>query len=300
MNTISSRRTVLPLVAVAIAGLAAGPLQAEGFDTSGVEVDPELAARVPADIREGGVLIGGSDNAFAPWQYLAGDDGQTPEGIDIDLADAMAAKLDLTYESRTAAFASILPALGSNYHVGISAFSITKDRLEAVNFVNYVIAGSEWAVRPGNPDGFDPADFCGTTIAVQTGSYYETTIIEASEECVAEGKPALDILPFSVQTEAMTRVATGGADAAIAGGATVMFAAEQSGGAVEPMRPAGVLGATGPVGIAVPKDDMELTQLVADTMNALIEDGTYAAILEHWGVESMGVEEAVINPEVER
>ena len=218
MNTISSRRTVLPLVAVAIAGLAAGPLHAEGFDTSGVEVDPELAARVPADIREGGVLIGGSDNAFAPWQYLAGDDGQTPEGIDIDLADAMAAKLDLTYESRTAAFASILPALGSNYHVGISAFSITKDRLEAVNFVNYVVAGSEWAVRPGNPDGFDPADFCGTTIAVQTGSYYEGIIIEASEECVAEGKPALDILPFSVQTEAMTRVATGGADAAIAGG----------------------------------------------------------------------------------
>ena len=45
---------------------------------------------------------------------------------------------------------------------------------------------------------------------------------------------------------------------------------------------------------------MALTQLVADTMNALIEDGTYAAILEHWGVESMGVEEAVINPEVER
>ena len=152
----------------------------------------------------------------------------------------MAAKLDLTYESRTAAFASILPALGSKYHVGISAFSITKDRLETVNFVNYVLAGSEWAVRPGNPDGFDPADFCGSTIAVQTGSYYETTIIEASENCVAKDKPALDILPFSVQTEAMTRVATGGADAAIAGGATVMFAAEQSDGAIEPMRPVGV------------------------------------------------------------
>ena len=300
MNTIPSRRTVLPLVAVAIAALAAGPLLAEGFDTSGVEVDPELAARVPADIRERGVLVGGSDNAFAPWQYLAGDDGQTPEGIDIDLADAMAAKLDLTYESRTAAFASILPALGSNYDVGISAFSITKDRLESVNFVNYVVAGSEWAVRPGNPDGFDPADFCGTTIAVQTGSYYEGIIVEASEKCVAEDKPALDILPFSVQTEAMTRVATGGADAAIAGGATVMFAAKQSGGAIEPMSPVGVLGATGPVGIAVPKDDMELTQLIADTMNALIEDGTYTAILEHWGVESMGVEETVINPEVER
>ena len=300
MNMTSSRWTAVPLAAAAIAGLAAGPLLAQGFDTSGVAVDADLAARVPASIRESGVLIGGSDNAFAPWEYLAGDDGQTPEGIDIDLADAMAAKLDLTYESRTATFASILPALGTTYNVGISAFSITKDRLETVNFVNYVVAGSEWAVRPGNPDGFDPADFCGATIAVQTGSYYETVITEASEACVAEGKDALDILPFGVQTEAMTRVATGGADAAIAGGATVMFAAEQSGGAVEAMRPVGVLGATGPVGIAVAKDDMELTQLIADTMNALIEDGTYGAILDHWGVGSMGVEEAVINPDVER
>ena len=257
-------KTLLPLAAMAFAGFAAGPLTAQGYDVSGVEVDPDLAARVPADIREAGVLVGGSDNAFAPWEYLAGDDGQTPEGIDIDLANAMAALMDLTYESRTASFASILPALGTTYDVGISAFSITKERLETVNFVNYVTAGSEWAVRPGNPDGFDPANICGATIAVQTGSYYENIIIEASETCETEGNEAIDILPFGVQTEAMTRVATGGADAAIAGGATVMFAAEQSGGAVEPMRPVGMLGETGPVGIAVPKDDMELTQLIAD------------------------------------
>ena len=300
MTRIAFGKTFLPIVAVAFAGFAAGPLAAMGYDVSGVEVDPDLAARVPANIRERGVLVGGSDNAFAPWEYLAGDDGQTPEGIDIDLANAMAALLDLTYESRTASFASILPALGKTYDIGVSAFSITNERLETVNFVNYVVAGSEWAVRPGNPDGFDPADVCGSTVAVQTGSYYENVIVEASEKCETDGNDAINILPFGVQTEAMTRVATGGADAAIAGGATVLFAAEQSGGAIEPMRPVGALGETGPVGIAVPKDDMELTELIADTMNTLIDNGTYQAILDHWGVGTMGVEQAVINPEVNR
>lgn len=294
------RRQMASSAAILILLGAAGPSRAEGYDVSGVKADPALSARVPADIREAGVLVGGSDNAFAPWEYLAGPDGQTPEGIDIDLASALAAKLGLTYESRTAQFSSILPALGATYDVGISAMSITNERMQSVNFVNYVEAGSEWAVKAGNPNGFDPADVCGTTIAVQTGSWYEGIIAEENEACAAAGKDAIEILPFSVQTEAMTRVAAGGADAAIAGGATVLYAAKQSAGALEAMRPTGTLGGTGLVGIAVPKADMELTQLIADTMNALMEEGTYAAILDYWGVSAMAVPAAVINPPVDR
>ncbi|MNT51808.1 hypothetical protein D3C72_1887940 [compost metagenome] len=56
---------------------------------------------------------------------------------------------------------------------------------------------------------------------------------------------------------------------------------------------------TAPVGIAVTKADTELTQLIADTLNAMIDDGTYQAVLDHWGVGSMALEEAVINPEVD-
>jgi len=291
---------IAPSLSLAIVLLAGTSALAAGYDVSGVKVDAELKARVPAGIRDAGVLVGGSDNAFAPWEYLAGDDGQTPEGIDVDLATALAAKLGLKYESRTAQFSSILPALGTNYDVGVSAMSITKERMETVNFVEYVEAGSEWAVKAGNPKGFDPADICGRVIAVQTGSWYETVLKEENEACLKAGKAEIDMLPFSVQTEAMTRVAAGGADAAIAGGATVLYAAKQSGGAVQPMRPTGTLGGTGLVGIAVAKDDLELTQLIADTMNSLMEDGTYMAILDHWGVSSMAVKKAVVNPEVDR
>lgn len=290
----------VPALSLTILVMMAGSACAAGYDLSGIAVDPKLEARVPADIREAGVLVGGSDNAFAPWEYLAGDDGQTPEGIDIDLAKALAAKLGLDYESRTAQFSSILPSLGTNYDVGVSAMSITNERMKTVNFVNYVQAGSEWAVKAGNPNAFDPADICGRVIAVQTGSWYEGVLKEENDACVKAGKAEIEMLPFSVQTEAMTRVAAGGADAAIAGGATVLYAAKQSDGAVEAMRPAGTLGGQGLVGIAIAKDDNALTELVADTMNTLMEDGTYRAILDHWGVGSMAVEKAVINPAVDR
>jgi len=283
--------------AVAATGFAGAAASTKGYDTSSVTVSEDLAARVPADIRETGVLVGGSDNDYAPWEYLAGDDGQTPEGIDIDIGDAIAAKLGLTYESRTAQFTTILPALGTNYDIGLSAFSITEERKKVVNFVSYAETGNEWVIRAGNPTDFDPKDICGRRIAVQSGSRHEERLGMVDTECKDAGKPELVLLPFKTQTEAVTRVATGGADATVTGSATALYAAFVSDGALETVRPVGkALDVRGLNGIAVAKDDMDLTHLIADTLNALIEDGTYNAILDAWGMSNVGVGEALVNP----
>jgi len=116
-------------------------------------------------------------------------------------------------------------------------------------------------------------------------------------ECKDAGKPELVLLPFKTQTEAVTRVATGGADATVTGSATALYAAFVSDGALETVRPVGkALDVRGLNGIAVAKDDMDLTHLIADTLNALIEDGTYNAILDAWGMSNVGVGEALVNP----
>jgi polar amino acid transport system substrate-binding protein len=284
--------------AVTLALLLSGAAWAEGFDTSTIAVNPDLAARVPAKIKEAGVLIGGSDNAYAPWEYLAGEDGQTPEGIDIDIANAITAKWGLKYESQTAPFDAILPALGSKYDVGISAFSVTNERMAVVNFVSYFRSGSLWAVQTGNPTGFNPEEICGTKLALQSGTWHEETVLKVSDECVAAGKPAVEILPFGLQTEALTRVAAGGADATISGDSQIALAAKQSEGALETLPASGVLGESGLNGIAVTKTDMELTQLIADTLNELIADGTYAKLLAEWGL-TVTVDQAEINPKVD-
>ncbi|WP_338608800.1 transporter substrate-binding domain-containing protein [Pelagibacterium nitratireducens] len=282
---------------LATAIFTAGPVFAQTYDLSGVDVVPELAERVPQEIRDRGVLIIGSDNAYAPWEYLAGPDGQTPEGIDVDLGKAIAYTLDLEYESRTAPFASILPALGTNFDIGISAFSITRERMGAVNFVSYADTQSLWVVRAGNPTGFDPADYCGTTVAIQSGSYHEQYVDEDSAACEAAGNEPVEKLPFSVQTEAITRVAVGGADATATGGGTAAYAVVQSGDALETLSPVGTMGIRGLNGIAVPKDNMELTHLIADTLNHLIENGIYGEIYATWGVDQFAVSEALVNPD---
>ena len=287
---------VVGIAVMALPGLESFA-SAQGFDVSKIEVDKVLSERVPEKIRQAGVLVGGSDNEYAPWEYLAGADGQTPEGIDIDLGNAIAAKLGLKYESRTAQFTTILPALGTNYDLGLSAFSITDERKKVVDFVSYAETGNEWLIKAGNPKGFDPKDVCGRQIAVQSGSRHEERLLIVNKACADGGKKEMSILPFKTQTEAVTRVATGGADATITGSATALYAAFKSNKTLETVRPVGEeLDVRGLNGIAFAKKDIALTEVVSDTLNALIKDGTYNAILDGWGMGAVSVDKAQINP----
>jgi polar amino acid transport system substrate-binding protein len=288
----------IPLIAaIAVGGATA--TSAQSFDTSAIKLEDALASRLPAKIKASGVITIGSDTAYAPWEFLSEKDGQTPEGIDVDIAYAIGKKLGVKIDFQTSAFEAILPALGTKFDLGVSAFSVTTERMKAVNFVSYADTGSMWAVKAGNPTKFDPADPCGRKIAIQSGSFHERAINQENERCKTEGKSAIEILPFSKQPEALTRVAAGGADATVSGEAGVGYAAKQSKGAFDTMKPTiGPLAKRGPNGIAVAKSDMELTQLVADTINSLIADGTYTALLDTWGVGSVIVEKALVNPEV--
>jgi polar amino acid transport system substrate-binding protein len=289
----------LPLIALLAITATASIASAEGFDTSGIKVDDALASRLSEKIKSAGTLTIGSDTAYAPWEFLSEKDGQTPEGIDVDIANAIGKKLGVKIDYQTSAFEAILPSLGSKFDLGISAFTITNERMKAVNFVSYADTGDMWAVKAGNPTKFDPNDLCGRKIAVQSGTYHEKAIIKESETCKAAGKVEIEVLPFAKQPESLTRVAAGGADATVSGEAGIGYAAKQSNGALETIEPvAGAFGDHGPNGIAVAKSDTALAELVADTINALIADGTYKSLLDTWGIGSTIVDKALVNPEV--
>ncbi|MDR6820993.1 polar amino acid transport system substrate-binding protein [Neorhizobium sp. 2083] len=289
----------LPLIAALAMSAANTTVSAQSFDTSSIKIDEVLAARLPAKIKSAGVLTIGSDTSYAPWEFLSEKDGQTPEGIDVDIANAIGKKLGVKIDFQTSAFEAILPALGTKFDIGVSAFSITNERMKAVNFVSYADTGSLWAVKAGNPTKFDPANLCGRKVAIQSGTYFERSINQENARCKSEGKPEIEILPFSKQPETLTRVAAGGADATVSGEAGIGYAAKQSRGQLETLKStSGPLSKHGPNGIAVAKSDMALTELIADTINSLIADGTYKSLLDTWGIGSVIVEKALVNPEV--
>jgi polar amino acid transport system substrate-binding protein len=266
---------------------------AASFDPTTVQKDDALAASVPAAIKSKGTLTVGSDTSYAPAEFI-GQDGQTPVGYDIDIAKAIGATLGLKVQVQTAEFTGILPALGPKYDLGISSFTINKERLGAVNMVSYFNAGTAWAVKKGNPKGFSLDDVCGKSIGVQTGTVQEDPDLSGrNKKCTAEGKQPINIVTLKNQTDVTTRLVNGSIDAMAADSPIIGYALSQTNGQLEKL---GDVYDSAPQGIAVAKSDKALAEVIQKTLTKLIDDGSYKKILDGWGNGEGAITKSEVNP----
>ena len=263
-----------------------------GYDVSGVKKDEKIAKMLPSSVTKDGKLTVGMDTSYAPAEFLAAD-GKTPVGFDVDIAKALAGVFGLEADPETANFDSIIPAVGAKYDIGISSFTVTKERLEAVDFVSHFNAGSAWAVKKGNPNKVDTSDLCGLKIAVQTGTTQEEEVNKGAEQCKADNKLDIQILSNKLQTDVTTNVVTGKADVFYADSPVAGYAISQTDGQLEAL---GDVEGVAKQGIAIKKGDQQLDEAVQKAVQKLMDDGTYMKILKHWGVESGAVDKAEINP----
>lgn len=263
------------------------------FDTSTLSAVDEIAALVPAVVKERGVLRNGASTDYAPGEYRAAD-GQTPVGYDIDIVKALAAVMGLGEGITThAEFPTIIPALGTKFDVGASSFTITPEREAESNMISYVEVGSAYAVAAGNPKGFDPLNVCGTTIGVQNGTFQQEYAQTLSDECVADGKDAVKIMPLDLQSDVATKVIGGQYDATLADSTVIGFTVELTGGQLEQV---GDVIESAPQGIVVAKDDAELAEAVRAAMQYLMDEGILTEILAAYGAENAALTTAEINP----
>ena len=263
-----------------------------GYDVSGVKKDEKIAKMLPSSVTKDGKLTVGMDTSYAPAEFLAAD-GKTPVGFDVDIAKALAGVFGLEADPETANFDSIIPAVGAKYDIGISSFTVTKERLEAVDFVSHFNAGSAWAVKKGNPNKVDTSDLCGKKVAVQTATMQETAANKMAKQCKADGKAEMDVISSKLQTDVTTNVVTGKADVFYADSPVAGYAISQTDGQLEAL---GDVEGVAKQGIAIKKGDQQLDEAVQKAVQKLMDDGTYMKILKHWGVESGAVDKAEINP----
>ena len=261
-----------------------------GYDVSSVQKDDDIAKLLPDYVTKDGKLTIGMDTSYAPAEFLA-EDGKTPVGFDVDIAKALAQVFGLEADPETANFDSIIPSVGSKYDIGISSFTVTKERLEAVDFVSHFDAGSAWAVKKGNPKKLDTSDMCGAKSAVQTGTVQEEEANTIAKGCEADNKA--EVMSYKRQAEAATAVATGKADAFYADSPVAGYAISQTDGQLEAL---GDVEGVAKQGIAVKKGNTQLAEAVQKAVQKLMDDGTYMKILKHWGVESGALDKAEINP----
>jgi polar amino acid transport system substrate-binding protein len=254
------------------------------------EQDKAAVALLPDSVKSSGHLTIGTDATYAPNEYK--DAEGKPTGWEIELADAMAARLGLTTKYEIAKFDNILPGiLGGKYDLGLSSFFDTKEREKQVDMVDYYTAGIQWATPAGKP--IDPDNACGMKVAAQNGTTQALEDLPAkSTACTDAGKPAIDILGFDTQDEASSNVILGRAHAMTADSPVVQYAVKQSAGKLEL---AGDVYDVFFYGMPVAKGDDSVAKALQASLQSLMDDGTYGSILAKWGVEPGAIDKIGIN-----
>jgi polar amino acid transport system substrate-binding protein len=283
---------MLAVAALALTGCVDNSGGAEPVPSSSTNVTVDQAARdlLPAGVIETGKLIVGMDATYPPNEYK--DAEGKAIGWEVELMDAIAAKLGLTTDYQLAKFDNIIPSItGGKYNVGMSSFFDNPERQLQVDLVDYFTAGIQWAQKAGEP-AVDPDNACGLKIAVQNGTYQALDDVPArSDACVAAGKPAIEILGYDTQDDATAAVALGRAAAMTADSPVTLYAVSKSDGELVT---AGDIYEVVFYGMPIDKAS-GLGEPLMMAVQALIDDGTYGEILAAWGVESGAITTAEIN-----
>ena len=288
-------RFVLPALGAVAALLLTGCVDntTPSPETSGaataVTVDDAAVALLPADVAESGVLSIGTDAAYPPNEYK--DSAGAPIGWGIDLATAVAGKLGLDPDFQISKFDNIIPSIvGEKLNIGESSFTVNAARMEQVDFVNYYEAGIQWASATGTD--VDPDNACGLRVAVQATTVQDTDEVPAkSDACVAAGLEPIEKLQFDTQDLATNAVVLGQADALSADSPVTFYAISQNEGELQA---AGETFDVTPYGIALAKGN-GMAEAVQAALQSLVDDGTYAEILNEWGVADGGISTITIN-----
>jgi polar amino acid transport system substrate-binding protein len=252
--------------------------------------DSKLAAMVPEAIRNAGKIVIGTDATYAPSEFL--DKDKKIIGFDVELFDAVAAKLGLRTEWVPANFDEIITDVQKGkYNVGVSSFSITNERLQQANMVSYFRAGTQWASRSGQK--VSPDDACGKSIAVQIGTVQISDIQSRSKRCTDSGKDAIKIHQYQAQSDATAAVVSGKDDAMLADSPVCAYAVKQQSGKLVTI---GNIYDSAPYGYVLPKDEDDFAEAVAGAVDHLIVNGVYRTIASKWGLGAGLITDSSVNP----
>ncbi len=223
---------------------------------------------------EEGKLTVASDLATPPFEYTT-DDGQ-PQGFTYELMGMIAEELGLELNYLPAQkFDSIIPMTKQAVKTDVGACNITinDERLEEVDFTDPYMDSNQGiaTVKGGGYDTVESLNTAGVRIAVQSGT--------TSEQWAIEHLPNAQTVNFDDWTAAFTAVMSDQCQGVVCDLPVEQWMVSNSFTSMQIIEevPTGEQ-----FGIAVSKDNPELTAAINEALAAIRADGRYAELYETW------------------
>lgn len=140
----------------------------EAATTAAATETTEAASSEAETEAAGGTLVMVTNAEFPPYVY---HDGGEIVGIDVEICDAIAAKLGKTMEIEDVAFDSLIPEVVSGKaDIGAGGITVTEDRKKNVDFSDVYTTASQVIIVKDGSDIAGPDDLKGKAIGVQLGT----------------------------------------------------------------------------------------------------------------------------------
>ena len=223
---------------------------------------------------EDGKLTVVAELGFAPFEYMDEKTGE-PVGFDVDVINAVAEKMGLTASYLpNQKFDTLVPIIkqGGKADVSIAAVTITDERMESVDFSEpYLDSNQAIVVAKGSSETEETLNDASKQVVCQGGT--------TGDEWIGENLPDAVRVPVDDVTAALTGVQTGLYQAMVVDLPVASYMLSQSFSDLEIVKeiPTGEQ-----YGIAVSKDNPELTQAVNKALEDMKSDGTMKEIETTW------------------
>ncbi len=207
---------------------------------------------------------------------------QTPEGVDIDLAGLLAARLGLQAKFLNMPFAGLIPALLAGHcDVIMAQLFIKPARLKVIDEIPYMLSHEDYILPAGAPKLTGVADLSGKKAAAVTGTTAVDLLNEANAALTAAGRPPVRIVLFPENTQALQQLEFGQVDAYAVAYETGLYYSTLEPSKFELGEPPCCEISTG---IGISKTAKPLAAAIEAALRGLMKDGSYAAVYKKWNL----------------
>lgn len=223
-------------------------------------------------------------NVYPPQEFMEGD---KLVGIQPDIVAAMAEVMDVEFDNAAiGSFDTLIPGVVSGrYDMSSADFGVTEERLQEVDFVTQFKLGTAFAVKEGSGITIAEAtDLCGHAVGVQSGSYFIDQVKEADSQCSDEGLEPINLQTFPDDGARVLALTNGRIDVTATAEDAMAYAIDSESLPFElqefvydPLEQ----------GIVI-ADGSDLGPAIQAALQELVSNGTYAEILEKWGITESG------------
>lgn len=221
-------------------------------------------------------LVMATNATFPPYEYK---EGENFAGIDVEIAEKIAEKLDMKLEIKDVEFGSIVGGVQTKkYDIGMAGMTVTDERLESVNFSDSYTTTKQVVIVKEDSAIKSLDDLKGDG-SMKFGVQQDTTgDILASDTVENGGYGEENVIRYKAATDTVQALKTGKVDAVIIDEAPAKSFVKST----EGLKILEGTWLSENYAIAIAKDNTELLDKVNTALKELTADGTIKAIIDKY------------------